>query len=206
MKPIRGVMFDFGGVLYKMPDPRRIASWLRLLGIRDLGAMGMMNVSPRESALVMDIMTGRKPEKEVWESLSKSWGMRPGLINFLRRSGFSPRRLNRELLDFLVSLRPRLSTAILTNAGTDFRHTFCKVFDLENLAGQVIISAEEGIAKPDERLYQLAAKRLGIEPGEVAFIDDLTENVAGAQAAGMQALLHETNAQTIAWLNQLLNP
>jgi putative hydrolase of the HAD superfamily len=41
------------------------------------------------------------------------------------------------------------------------------------------------MAKPDTRIYALAAKRLGVPAENCVFVDDLPANVEGARAAGM---------------------
>lgn len=48
-----------------------------------------------------------------------------------------------------------------------------------------MISAIEKLAKPDLRIYQLALKKFGLKGDECVFIDDLEENVAGAEQAGI---------------------
>jgi putative hydrolase of the HAD superfamily len=45
-----------------------------------------------------------------------------------------------------------------------------------------------GILKPDPRAYALAAQRLGRDPRDIVFVDDMPWNVAGARRAGMIAL------------------
>jgi len=50
---------------------------------------------------------------------------------------------------------------------------------------EMIISAAEGVAKPERCLYQIAVGRLGVRPEKAVFVDDLVENVQGAQAFGM---------------------
>jgi putative hydrolase of the HAD superfamily len=50
----------------------------------------------------------------------------------------------------------------------------------------------------------LACERLGVEPADAVFVDDLRENVAGAEAVGMEAVLHTDSVETIARLEQLL--
>lgn len=45
-----------------------------------------------------------------------------------------------------------------------------------------------GILKPDPRAYALAAERLGADPAEIVFVDDMPWNIAGARRAGMIAL------------------
>lgn len=48
----------------------------------------------------------------------------------------------------------------------------------------IIVSGEEKLMKPDPAIYALALERFGLEPGEGLFVDDRTENVTAAEAAG----------------------
>lgn len=201
---IRAVMFDFGGVLYRTPKPQHMRRLLRFFGVRDPGPIAMVTASPLESPLVMDLMTGRLAEQELWSRLAHDLGIWPALLVFLRKSGYASRRLNRELSAYLSGLRPRYRTAILTNAGSDFRATFGRAYALECFVDQLIISAEEGLAKPDTRLYYRALERLGVTAEETVFVDDIPENVSAAQKAGMQAFLHQDSGQTIARVEEIL--
>ena len=62
----------------------------------------------------------------------------------------------------------------------------------------VVISAEVGLHKPQPEIYLLAAERLGLEPADCVFVDDLRENCDGAEAVGMTAVLHRDADATIA--------
>lgn len=50
------------------------------------------------------------------------------------------------------------------------------------------LSYELGLLKPDLKIYQAVCRALGVQPEQCTFIDDLAENIAGAQAAGMKAV------------------
>ena len=62
---------------------------------------------------------------------------------------------------------------------------------------RVFSSAEMGMRKPEERAFNYISEQIGIPVGRIAFFDDLTENVAGAKIAGLQAFqvlsLEDTN-------------
>ena len=45
------------------------------------------------------------------------------------------------------------------------------------------------MAKPEAAIFVLSAERLGLEPGECVFVDDLDANVEAARQVGMQGLL-----------------
>lgn len=59
---------------------------------------------------------------------------------------------------------------------------------LEWFAG-IVISGAEGIRKPDLRIYLLLLERYGLRPETTAFVDDVAENVAAAEALSMVGLL-----------------
>ena len=54
----------------------------------------------------------------------------------------------------------------------------------------VICSAEVGLHKPDPRIFELACRRLGVEPAEAAHVGDhYYADVLGAQVAGLRPVL-----------------
>ncbi|MGI9020382.1 MAG: HAD family hydrolase [Solirubrobacterales bacterium] len=69
---------------------------------------------------------------------------------------------------------------------------------------EAVISGEVGMHKPQPEIYLLACERLGVEPGDSVFVDDLRENCAGAEAVGMTAVLHRTSEETVPRLEELL--
>jgi putative hydrolase of the HAD superfamily len=73
-----------------------------------------------------------------------------------------------------------------------------------DLFDATVISGEVGLHKPQPEIYRLACERLGVEPDDAVFVDDLRENCAGAAAVGMAAVLHRDSERTIAELERLL--
>ena len=57
----------------------------------------------------------------------------------------------------------------------------------------MVISGEEGIRKPDPRIYALGAERIGLAPEACVFVDDLPCNLKPARGPGM-ATVHHTDA------------
>lgn len=55
----------------------------------------------------------------------------------------------------------------------------------------MVISAKEGMAKPDPRIYQLALSRFGKPADECVFIDDLQENIDAAKAEGIHGIVFD---------------
>ena len=73
-----------------------------------------------------------------------------------------------------------------------------------DLFDATVISGDVGLHKPQPEIYRLACERLGVGRRSAVFVDDLRENVAGAEAVGMAAVLHRDSAATIAELERLL--
>jgi epoxide hydrolase-like predicted phosphatase len=73
-----------------------------------------------------------------------------------------------------------------------------------DLFDATVISGDVGMHKPQPEIYLLACERLGVKPIDSVFVDDLRENVAGADAVGMTGVLHRDSAATIGRLEKLL--
>ena len=68
----------------------------------------------------------------------------------------------------------------------------------------IVTAAEVGAAKPDPRPFRVALERLGAEAAESVHVgDDPATDVAGAQAAGLTALLLDRSGRTEGALSDL---
>jgi epoxide hydrolase-like predicted phosphatase len=108
-----------------------------------------------------------------------------------------------EMYDLMRDLRQAgIRTCLLSNSwgNNDYpRDVFPELFDAW------VISAEVGMRKPEERIFLLAAERLGLPPDQCVFIDDIQANVDAATALGMAGVLHRTPLATTAHISALLN-
>ena len=115
---------------------------------------------------------------------------------------FAASALEAAMVDLIRSLRQAgLRTALLSNSwgnGGYARDLFSDLFDA------VVISAEVGMRKPEERIFRHTAALLGLEPQECVFIDDVLANVAAAEAIGLVGWHHREPGATAAWLTELL--
>ena len=96
-------------------------------------------------------------------------------------------------LETLTALRELgLATALVSNAGMTTApnlRLMMRHYEIEGLFDLLLFSDELQLAKPDPRIFQAAADKLGVEAAECAFVGDNPHNdVAGALAAGMFAV------------------
>ncbi len=54
----------------------------------------------------------------------------------------------------------------------------------------LVFSNELGVKKPDERAFEALEEAMGVPAAQVAFVDDVVENIEAAQAAGFHGLLY----------------
>lgn len=85
---------------------------------------------------------------------------------------------------------------LLTNFAADTFSEARRRFDFLNKTRGITVSGEIGLIKPDIEIYDHHAAAFALEPSATLFIDDSEKNVAGAIAAGWQAV-HFRDAQAL---------
>ena len=66
----------------------------------------------------------------------------------------------------------------------------CEALNIDRYLDAIVMSARSGYAKPDPRIFAVALGRLGVGPAEAVHVgDSMTEDVEGARAAGLRAVL-----------------
>jgi HAD superfamily hydrolase (TIGR01509 family) len=68
------------------------------------------------------------------------------------------------------------------------RQTLQRKYPIADAFDLLIVSAEEGIMKPEPEIYQRTLTRLGRSAEETIFVDDSYPNVLAAQELGMQSI------------------
>lgn len=74
----------------------------------------------------------------------------------------------------------------ITNFASPFWAEFLPTLPVAAHFRDVVVSGDEKIAKPDARIFDLAAKRFGHAPEAMLFVDDNAANIAAARALGWQ--------------------
>jgi len=210
--PIKGILFDFGGVIMRTEDrkPRLELAQKQGVSIEDL------------ERLVFSSQTAKKAEVgsisayQHWQAVAQAICSPEEKIPAIREQFFAGDRIDWEVLKNIRERRAYYHTALLSNAFDDLRaeltgdspppsaYHISKTDHLLEFFDEVIISAEVGFAKPDSPIYQLAADRLGLPVSECVFIDDFPPNVEGARSAGMHAIRFLNPEQACEELNILL--
>jgi putative hydrolase of the HAD superfamily len=193
------LVVDFGGVLTTSIWPA-FASFCEAEGLAPEAVRELFRGDAEALALLRKLETGELGDAEFERRFGDLLGVaeHDGLITRM----FADLRPDEAMIAAVRAARAAgVQTGLISNSwglGIYDRLDSTDIFDA------TVISGEVGLHKPQPEIYRLACERLGVEPGEAVFVDDLRENCAGAEGVGMTAVLHRDSAQTIARLEELL--
>jgi FMN phosphatase YigB (HAD superfamily) len=212
----RAVIFDIGGILEVASAsggepmagfPAMMAAWEPRLRLRpgELAArLGELDARLKRQG--KDGALGTCSEEEWLAALRLATDMDQAQLDAFVRDFWDVYLgvLNVELAAYFSALRPRFRTALLSNSFVGARREEQERYHFDAITDLIVYSHEEGIAKPDPRIFARTCKRLGVSPAEAAFLDDSAGHVAAARDLGMHAILFTDTAQAIADLNSRL--
>lgn len=182
---IRAVFFDFGGVIARL-DREEMARLEAKYGLPSGALWDSLYGIPEWQAL----RVGRGSEEEWLEAVGRRLDELAGRpIPGIREDWAQVwRGLDEEILRLMRALRGRYRVGLISNATLRLDEELREHHRIDHLFDIIVNSARVGVAKPDVRIYRLAAERLGVEPPACVHIDDLVPNVQGARQAGFHAL------------------
>ena len=199
---IKAILWDFGGVFTSSPfEAFNVLE--QQLGVPTNFIRGINAVNPTTNAWAkfesnavsldeFDTLFAAESEQQGYRISGKdvvavlSGNLRPRMVSTLKRC------------------REHYKVACITNnvkagRGPSMTRDQAKadaVAEVMKLFDEVVESSKEGIRKPDPQIYLTACQRVGVEPGDAVFLDDLGINLKPARALGMQTIkvLSETQA------------
>lgn len=197
---MRAVVFDIGGVLEITPDRGVAEKWEGLLDLQS----GELN--ERMAEVWKKGSLGLCSEDDVRRGLQEILGMDQAQIAAFEDDLWEEYlgTLNVELFTYFASLRPRYKTAIVSNSFVGAREREQARYHFDEITDLIIYSHEVGLAKPDKRIFALTCERLGIQPEEMIFLDDVERAVAAARELGIAGVHFKETAQAIAEIQALL--
>lgn len=181
---IHAALFDLDGVLRTF-DPEHPARVEREVGL-PAGTLGRVAFEANQLAMAV----GGAIRFEDWRdavagTLRDDHGV-DGLAVADRFFAVEAGSVDPGVLDVVREVRRRVPVGLLTNA-TSRLPSELEALALTAEVDVVCNSWELGVAKPDPRVFALAAGRMGVSPGECFFTDDRPENAEAAAGAGMVA-------------------
>ena len=192
MQPItnsanRAVIFDFGGVIFKTRDYRPRHAWDDRLGL----AHGSVEQVVHGSASWRAAQHGEIPLADYWRDVAAQLGLDLPTVAELAIDFYRGDQLDWQVTDVIEQLlNAGVRVALLSNDVADLLRPRLMRLGIFNWFDPLIISSEVGVMKPDAAAYHVTLTWLERLPDEVIFIDDMPQNIAGANALGIHTLLH----------------
>ncbi|MGQ9573379.1 MAG: HAD family hydrolase [Dehalococcoidia bacterium] len=197
---IRAVLFDYGGVVGRL-DRQEMARLEDKYGLPRGGFWHALFEIPAWH----EVEVGRSSERE-WlaAAVDRLYELAGRPIPEIRQDWHHIwKGIDEQVVSLARKLRSRYKVGMISNATKNLEDILENHHGIMGLFDVVINSARVGLAKPDARIYHLAAKRLGVPVSACVFTDDLVINVEGARAVGMHAFLFQGAAQLEAELRAL---
>lgn len=104
------------------------------------------------------------------------------------RQAVDKKKPNVELLELIANeLKPHYKIGVMSNANYDVIN---ELFEIEQakLFDAHVLSYETQLLKPDKKMFELMAKRLGLEMSECLFVDDQERHCMAAESYGLSSL------------------
>ena len=202
----KGIFFDLYGTLIDIDtdeyDLRLYSSLSQYL------AYHLVNISPEKlrEAYFQEIRFYWSQSKELYPEVDLSrvfsdimhrYGKRKYPRSVIIDTGMlfrslTIRRLNvfGGLYDVLATLMENTGVAVISDAQWIFAQPEMEMFGLTRFIRFSILSSQVGFKKPDVRLFEMAMKRLSVQPEESVYIgDNPSKDLVGAKKSGMKFIL-----------------
>ena len=119
---------------------------------------------------------------------------------------YSVENYNQSSIDLIKQVKApgRYKIGLLSNIGHGWLDDFLPIMNSMNLFDAVILSSDIGITKPDPKIFELMAEKLGVNTDECIMIDDTPVNIASAINTGMQGIIFDSIDQAKTDLGKLI--
>ena len=190
---MNAVIFDLGNVLVHYDPVKTMAAVQALCQIDEADFWKVL----RSTALEESVGTGATNGRSLYQHLQQKVNLTAVYEQFVT-AFISGQQRNEEAIAYAVALqqRPNVKVGIISNTNeihADWLHQH--LVELPQF-DSVILSNEVGLLKPDAAIYNLSLSQLNISPNNALFIDDIAENITGANQIGMQAIHHSSWTST----------
>jgi putative hydrolase of the HAD superfamily len=190
------IYFDLGNVLLSFSHERMCRQMAAAAGVSAELVRETLFGSRMGPSVQWRFERGDLNALNVYEHFCEASGVRPDMERLFAAGCdmFGPIEESVAIVERLHAAGERLGIMSNTNP-IDWAFVASGEFPFLNRCfEQIVLSFEVRSMKPEREIYETAVQCAGVAAGEVFFTDDRQENVAGALAAGLDAVLFTTPA------------
>ena len=199
---ISAIIFDLGGVLLRTEDPTPRVALAERVGVTRAELEKMVFDHPAAQLAER----GAISTEAAWLAVAQSMNLPVEEIPAFRKQFFGGDRVDFSLIAFIQELRPRCTTALLSNTWiVDLPNFLREDLQIPDTFDVIISSAQHQVAKPNPAIFRLALEAVQAAAHEAIFVDDYRPNIEAAAALGIQTVHFRSAAQAQAEIRTLLD-
>ena len=194
---IRNILFDIGGVLLRIDYEPALALTDRFCDPAKRGALRRFFTFDDRDPMIREYERGAITTEIFFRHFATVTGFSGAVDQFIRtyQNMLSE---NKPMLEFAREMSRKYHTYLVTNIGVLHTPMIYERFPSLLFSKDEASSCYLGEVKPDRAFYQKALAKFGVAPDTCLLIDDRAENIAGAEAFGIRAILYTQPDETIA--------
>jgi putative hydrolase of the HAD superfamily len=177
------IAFDLGNVLSLVDESAGARELAKLSGKTEAAAFEAVFAPQRKAA----IETGRQSFGDFVDECCGRLGIRLPVSQFrqLYESVLTP---NTDIFPLVARLMAEYRVALCSNTSSVHWELERRRLPFGMRFDPAVVSYEVGVMKPQPGIFNALARAAKVRPGNILFIDDRPENVAGARRVGLSAL------------------
>jgi epoxide hydrolase-like predicted phosphatase len=197
----KGLLVDFGGVLTTNVF-ESFAAFCAAEGLEPERVRDAFRNEEQGRQLLFDLELGKLANEDFEREFGAHLGLAPERADGLIERLFGGMKADHQMeMAVVMAKRQGVRTGLISNSWGATNYELDRFPEMFN---GWVISGDEGMRKPDPKIYELGAERIGLAPADCVFVDDLKGNLKPARAMGMATVHHVSAEETIPQLEELL--
>ena len=197
---IKAIITDVGGVLVRELNQDSRVFWENKLHLtREQLITEVYRTGVAKLATI-----GKADYETIWQAVQSKFSLTETEVKQMEQDFHAGDQLNAKFYSFMHVVHKQYQTALLSNTWLNARQIYTEKYHLDAIVDEMIISAEEGIRKPNKKIFRIAMERLHVRPDETIYIDDRADNIKTAKALGMHTVQFAHTQDAIDRIQKLL--
>ena len=198
---MKNLVFDMGNVLIEWNSEKILQAITD-----DKKLQNLLRKEVFETGLWVQTDEGVKTREEMIEIVSDKIGEEyRNEITQLSRYWYKYVDVYTKVQDRIIELSKNgYNIYILSNTAYTFYDLVKEGYlPVTSIAKGIVLSCEERVLKPNEKIYNILLERYNLDPHNTMFFDDLPENIWGAARCGINGFVVENESELLTYLDKL---
>lgn len=198
---MKNLVFDMGNVLIEWNSEKILQAITD-----DIKLQNLLRKEVFETGLWVQTDEGVKTREEMIEIVTAKIGEEyRNEITQLSRYWYKYVDIYTKVQDRIIELSKNgYNIYILSNTAYTFYDLVKEGYlPVTSIAKGIVLSCEERVLKPNEKIYNILLERYNLDPHDTMFFDDLPENIWGAARCRINGFVVENESELLTYLDKL---